>query len=287
MLEFTPISADNFQPVLPLIQQEKQNECGFSTAPLYGPYSEGRFAIFNNICVFLYTEEGETHCNLLGKPEKQTYKQITDELLKTYPHIQFHYLSEEKAKILAELYPSVTVVDETDLYDYVYRIDDFLRLEGKDNQKKRSQYNQFMNGNTVHFEPITQENLKDCKIVTLNWCSRKDCLDCKYTCEQKIIFDLLDNWDKYPCKGGILYTDDEPVAFLICEVVGDTVFGYHQKTCSAEKGLGYAVYLTTLSKVFSDYTYFNFGPDLGLPGLRQFKRSFKPYMLEPKFTVKF
>ena len=45
--------------------------------------------------------------------------------------------------------------------------------------------------------------------------------------------------------------------------------------------------MLALKNVFSDCAYFNFGPDLGLPGLRQYKRSFKPYTLEPKFTVKF
>ncbi len=286
-MKFTPVSVEAFQPVLELVQQEKQNECGFSVAPLYGPYSDGRFAIQKNICVFLYTENSETHCNLLGIPDEDTYKNIIDELLLNYPHIQFHYLSEQKANLITTLFPDATLQDEPDLYDYTYLLEDFIRLEGKDNQKKRSQYNQFMQANQIFFEPITKDNLKDCKIVTLNWCARKDCLECKYTCEQKIIFDLLENWELYPCQGGIIYIDDEPAAFLICEKVGDTVMGYHQKTCSGLKGLSYAIYIETLKNIFSDCAQFNFGPDLGLPGLRQFKRSFKPYTLEPKFTVKF
>lgn len=286
-MKFTPISVDAFQPVLPLVQQEKQNECGFSIAPLYCPYSDGKFTIYNDICVVLYTENGETHCNLLGKPDKTSYSTIIDTLLEKYPHIQFHYLSKEKAQLITSLFPGSILIDDPDLYDYFYKIEDFIRLEGKENQKKRSQYNQFKSANQVIFEPITEDNLKDCKMVTLNWCARKDCMECKYTCEQKIIFDLLDNWNKYPCRGGILYTDDEPAAFLIGEKVGDTVFGYHQKTCAEIKGLGYAVYIETLKNIFSDCAYFNFGPDLGLPGLRQYKRSFKPYTLEPKFTVKF
>ena len=108
-----------------------------------------------------------------------------------------------------------------------------------------------------------------------------------YSCEKEVIRSLLKNWDKYPCKGGILYTDNIPQAFLICEPVGNMVMGYHQKTCAPIKGLSYAIYIETMKNTFADYTYFNFGPDLGIPGLRQFKRQFKPYTQISKFNLKF
>ena len=103
---------------------------------------------------------------------------------------------------------------------------------------------------------------------------------------KNIIKEIIENIDSYPVKGGIVYVDEKPSAFFIGEILGDTLMGYHQKTTQPLiKGLGTAIYIQVLENSFSDVKYFNIGPDLGIEGLRQFKRMFKPFNLIEKYSM--
>lgn len=287
MLNFQKLEIEAFAHVQDKIQDEILNECGLSMEPLYAPYGNGKFAVYKDLVLCLFQDKGVQYCSILGKFNPKDVETAVKETLKKFHEITFCYLTEEKAKCIQKLFPYAECSTDENQNDYVYEISDFINLSGKAVQKKRSQYNQFVQNHNWSYAEISEDNLKDCMEVTEDWCNRKNCSDCMYACEKEIIRSLLLNWHKYPCKGGIIYIDKIPQAFLICECVGDMVMGYHQKTRAAIKGLSFAIYIETMKNTFSNYKYFNFGPDLGIPGLRQFKRQFKPFERISKYSLKF
>ena len=287
-MNFEKLDKKNFKIAIPYLQNEKINEYGFTPTCVYAPMDDAKFAKRGDYFVLKFKDDGLEHVNVLGDFMKDSFETFAKDLLEEFKILRFDFLSKEKVEILENIFAgrveSVTT-DETQ-WDYIYKIADFLNMGGKQNRHKREQYNAFVNNNVFRYEEINENNKNHCMEICESWCERKDCSLCEYTCEKNIIKEIIDNLEDYPVKGGIIYVEEKPSAFFIGEVLGDTLMGYHQKTTQPLiKGLGTAIYIQVLENSFSDMKYFNIGPDLGIEGLRQFKRMFKPFSLVEKYSM--
>ena len=214
---------------------------------------------------------------------------IIEELKKQFGYVKLKFLTKERAKAISEIYKisKIDIKSDPDQFDYIYKTEDFINISGKAVQRKRAGYNAFINNNSFAYKEIERSDRDDCMEIVNCWCERKDCNACEYACEKKIMENLFERWDDYPVKGGMIYIDNIPQALLICEILGDTAMGYHQKTRTTDiKGLSYGIYIETIKRTFSDCRYFNIGPDMGVMGLRQFKRQFKPFEMVEKYEIK-
>ncbi len=287
-MDFMKVDKESFRECIPYLQDEKINEYGFTPTCVYSPIDNAHFAKKDDFYILRFEDKGEEYINILGDFKSKDFEKCVCELLEEFKALKMAYLSREKRDILIHIFKDKVENVTTDerQWDYLYEINDFLNMAGKQNRHKREQYNAFVNNNSFTYEEISNTNKADCMKICENWCLRKDCSLCEYTCEKNIIKEILDNLDSYPVKGGIIYIDSVPSAFFIGEILGDTLMGYHQKTTQTLiKGLGTAIYVEALKNSFKDVKYFNIGPDLGIEGLRQFKRMFKPFELLEKYTV--
>ena len=287
-MNFEKLDKKNFKIAIPYLQNEKINEYGFTPTCVYAPMDDAKFAKRGDYFVLKFKDDGLEHVNVLGDFMKDSFETFAKDLLEEFKILRFDFLSKEKVEILENIFAgrveSVTT-DETQ-WDYIYEVKDFLNMSGKQNRHKREQYNAFVNNNIFCYEEINESNKNHCMEICESWCERKDCSLCEYTCEKNIIKEIIDNLEDYPVKGGIIYVEEKPYAFFIGEILGDTLMGYHQKTAEPLiKGLGTAIYIQVLENSFSDVKYFNIGPDLGIEGLRQFKRMFKPFSLVEKYSM--
>ncbi len=287
-MNFVKVNKENFRECIPYLQNEKINEYGFTPTCVYTSIDNAHFAKKNDYYVLRFEDKGQEYTNILGDFKGKNFEKTVKELLDEYKILRMAYLSEKKKGILTDIFRDKVIKIETDekQWDYLYEIKEFLNMSGNQNRHKREQYNAFVNNNDYLYEEINSHNKNDCMKVCENWCLRKECSLCEYTCEKNIIQEIIDNYDMYPVKGGILYVDSKPSAFFIGEILGDTLMGYHQKTTQPLiKGLGTAIYVESLKNSFKEVKYFNIGPDLGIAGLRQFKRMFKPFELIKKYTL--
>lgn len=287
-MDFIKVNKESFKVCKHLLSEEKINEYGFTPICVYAPFDNASFCLKGDFAVLKLEEKDKTYINILGDFRQEEFYKIIEDILSETGECNLCFLSEEKKSEIVRRFQgrikNITY-DETQS-DYIYKISDFTNLSGNLNRHKREQYNSFVNNNNYSYYEITKENKNECIEICEKWCKRKDCALCEYTCELNIIKEIVNNLDFYPVKGGIITIDNEPSAFFIGEILGDCVMGYHQKTATPfVKGLGCAIYIEAMKNTFSECTYFNMGPDLGIDGLKQFKRMIKPYTLVDKYTI--
>jgi hypothetical protein len=284
---FQPITIDNFKSAADFLVGERVTEYGIAPVCLYAPIDGAEAAALPDGFLCRYTEEGQLYYTLFCDRDEKLAKSIYEELLMEGP-LHLKYQSEERLNRLKSWFPDRTFTVETDetQSDYLYRREDFLRLEGRAARHKREHYQAFAERVNYTYREITAADREACLSVMNAWCSRKDCRDCEYSCERDLIAALFDRWEDYPCRGGLILSDGTPLGFFIGEKLGDTVIGYHQKNATTQlEGLTQAVYLETIRNTFPDVDYVNLGPDIGIEGLRRLKRQFKPFELLHKYTV--
>ncbi len=288
-MDFEKANIDNYIKAEPYLRNEKICEFGITPTCLYAPLDTGAFSIKDGFLIFTCIENKERYFSITGDfSKKEKIKDIISELKEQFGKVTLKFLTKERAEIISQLYgiEKENIKTDPDQYDYIYRTEDFINLSGKAVQRKRAAYNAFIKENVFTYKEIEKSDRDACMEIVNCWCERKDCSQCEYTCEKKIMENLFDRWDDYPVKGGMIYIEGIPQALLICETLGNTTMGYHQKTRTTNiKGLSYGIYIETIKRTFAENEYFNIGPDMGVLGLRQFKRQFKPFEMVEKFEI--
>ncbi len=288
-MDFQKVNIDNYIHAEPYLKGETICEFGITPTCLYAPIDTGAFALKDGFLVFTCIEDGERYFSITGNfNETEKIKGIIKSLKEQFGKVKLKFLTKERVKILAKLYnlKDEDIKTDPDQYDYIYKTEDFINLTGKAVQHKRAGYNAFVKNNSFSYKEIEKSDKDACMEIVNCWCDRKNCDECEYTCEKKIMENLFDRWDDYPVKGGMIFIDGTPQALLICETLGNTTMGYHQKTRTTDiKGLSYGIYIETIKRTFAGNEYFNIGPDMGVLGLRQFKRQFKPFEMVEKFEI--
>lgn len=287
-LVFHPITIDNFKGAASFLKEERVTEYGITPVCLYAPLDGAEAADLDGGFLCRYQEDGVTCYTLFCDHDEAKAKAVYETLM-AEGALHLKYLSEKRLAQLKEWFPDKHFTVETDetQSDYLYRREDFLKLEGRQNRHKREHVQAFLKDHAYTYRNITAEDGAVCLAVTDAWCFRKDCRDCEYSCERDLIADLFARWEDFPCRGGLVEVEGKPMGFFIGEKLGDTVIGYHQKTATTElEGLSQIVYLESIKNAFPDVAYVNLGPDIGIEGLRRLKRQFKPFELLHKYSVK-
>lgn len=172
--------------------------------------------------------------------------------------------------------------------DYVYEIAEYLNLEGGKNARKRRDLNKIRS----EFDNVRVETVRDFRekketILEImdKWCEGYDCSKCVYGCERKIIARILNSDLIKELYGSIMYIDDRPEMFAIAQVIGNTCYLYFKKSVGRIQGAFYYFEYEFLQPI-KDLKYVNFEEDLGLPGLREYKRRRHPVKMIDKYDIR-
>ena len=284
MIEFKPVDLKYADEFALYIKDEKINEYGIVPTFAYSGADGVHFCIKDNCLILRFFDDGKYFYCISGKHED--FEKILRELKEQVGTVILYNLDKDKLEFIKGIFKNAKfLAKDVEQYDYLYETNDFLNLSGKKARHKRENYNKFINGYDFEYKELTKDNFKDCFSVLTSWCTTKSCINCEYACEHAVLHYISRHYDSLPVKGGIMYENDLPIAFFIGEIVGNCLMGYHQKTLHGYTGIGYAIYIEALKNGFSECKYFNLGPDIGIEGLRQFKRQFKPYTLVEKYIM--
>ncbi len=192
-------------------------------------------------------------------------------------------LSDTNAGVIRQLYgDSVTVKEERNVFDYVYRRENLANLAGKKYHAKRNHLSRFFREHDNYsIEEIKEENFADVLSVTGRWLDSAD-----DTGELSIIRDALEHFDALGMFGLLLYTDGRPVAMTLASSINDSVCDVNFEK-AVEIDEAYAVINNALAKHCDSFTLFNREEDMGLEGLRKSKLSYHPDILLAKSTAVF
>ncbi|MDE6097477.1 MAG: phosphatidylglycerol lysyltransferase domain-containing protein [Muribaculaceae bacterium] len=175
--------------------------------------------------------------------------------------------------------------------DYIYEATALASLSGKSLSKKRNHVNRFMTDNPAYeFEPLTPELLPEVEIFFAGRPLAEKIDTSMALYEQHECRRILAHYSCFPFEGAVLRGQSgEIVAFTIGEIIGDTLYVHIEKMNHDVPGAG-----ETINRLFaaemlhrhSQIRYINREEDMGEPGLRYAKESYRPVMLINKYNVR-
>jgi hypothetical protein len=169
----------------------------------------------------------------------------------------------------------------------VYSVKDLLDFSGRHNHKKRQMYNKLAQTEGLSFVPVSALNIGSCLEVESQWCAQRDCTECRshYGCEKEALALMAELYDSQ-CHSGILgLIDGKPAGYVLCQKMNEKwAFVYFCKG-TIPHFFSFLIYKTFEGHM--DVLSINLNDDLGIPGMRNFKRRLGPYEQLRRYSISY
>ncbi len=173
-------------------------------------------------------------------------------------------------------------------FDYVYKVTDLIELSGKDYHAKKNHINRFLAKYPYEYIEINAKNLSLCYDMFERWCEAKADTVPGIDEQNTAVKRLFDNFEHLSVKGGGILVDGNMVAFSIGEVLNQdksTVVIHLEHADTDFQGSFPFINQQFLINQWSDFEYVNREEDMGLPGLRRAKKSYRPCIMVKKYIA--
>ena len=177
-----------------------------------------------------------------------------------------------------------------DGFDYVYLLERLVLLPGRKLHAKRNHINFFIENNEWMFEPITPENLGECRKMNEEWYRQKE-----HSCstglanERKAVEKCFENYFGLGLEGGLLRASGRIVAYTIGEPLNSDTYVIHiEKAFSSIRGAYQMInreFANFIKDKYPHIIYVNREDDMGDKGLRKAKLSYYPDRMIEKYTA--
>jgi len=176
------------------------------------------------------------------------------------------------------------VWEDPDNFDYLYRRDDLATLAGRKLHRKKNLVNVFLRNNQCVAKPLLAEYADDALRILDRWRGQQEAPG-----DYDAAKEALENMETLQLCGGIFTINDEPVAYTLGEELAHgTMFVVHFEKAvlrDEHKGLYQYVNQAFAAVLPEKYELINREQDLGDPGLRQAKDSYRPVGFIKKYKA--
>lgn len=190
-------------------------------------------------------------------------------------------------KKLNEAFPGkFLITEDVNSFDYVYKVEELSNLAGKRFHAKKNHVNKFKRLYQWEYQPIGKENLKECIEVFDEWYqSRVDEISGVEE-EREAVQELFHHWDALDVRGGCLRVDGKMIAFSVGEpLCGKMAVIHLEHADTAYDGAFAMMNQQFLVHQWQDFTFINREEDMGLPGMRKAKESYRPAFMVKKYVA--
>lgn len=197
-------------------------------------------------------------------------------------------LSERDKKELEEWFPGrFCVWGDRDDYDYIYSREKLATLAGKKLHGKRNHIARFKDGDDWSYEPMTSENVEECRRMTYTWVKmRSEKWNEEMEQEIAVLHEAFDHRKELGLVGGVLRKKGEIVAFTMGEPLNSDTFVVHfEKAYPEMQGAYPMINQQFVLHACENFTYINREEDTGDAGLRKAKLSYYPEILLKKYVA--
>jgi len=213
---------------------------------------------------------------------------ITVELFKSKKNIEIHrvpeFLSESLRTIEESAKLNIEILDDRSNWDYVYEKDLMINLPGNMYRQNRRWLNKFLETYDHEFLPLKEETVDTVRELQLEWCEMRECQNEEDLMEEQNAIDFaLDHFSDLNFKGGLVCVEGKCVAYTFGEMLNkDTMVIHIEKGHMEYSGAYQAINNAFLKYCCEDAVFVNREQDLGIPGLRRAKESYKPHHMVKK-----
>lgn len=175
-------------------------------------------------------------------------------------------------------------------YDYIYLAEKLRTLSGSKLQAKRNLANRFEAAwaGRWEYQDMTAADREEVYAFHLQW-GKENPQMCSgdFEGETCAVARALHNFDALGMRGGILRLDGKIIAFTLgCPSTPDTFVVQIEKAKHDIDGAYQVINRVFVRHNCDGFTYVNREEDLGIPGLRQAKRGYRPVMMGEKYRAK-
>ena len=251
----------------------------FTTLIAWQDYAHYTYTLVDDA---LFIRATVNNFNYFRPPSGQYNKELFDELLKLNNSLQpdscISMVTEDSKKWIEKTYNSFTFKQQPEYADYVYLAKDLAQLEGSDYRKIRNRLNKFIKNIRFETEQISKDNISEVKKFLKRWCIWRDCEDdplLQY--EKKAVMFSINHFSQLDLSGLAIKVNDKIEAVSMFEKMNkDTVVVHFEKGSPYYDGIYKVINRETAQFVNNDVTYINRESDMGNPGLRKAKQSYRP-----------
>lgn len=270
-LELRPLLHQKFQ-----VLSEGISEFAFANIYLFRDVHNYRISMLNENLPLILGKDNDNPFFMLpfGLPGKSELKMLFQH------HSTMKAATENQANILREL--DFSVIEDRDNFDYLYSREDLAELAGRKYHKKKNLVNAFINNYNYEGKPLLEEYIPDAIQVLELWRNGRE-----NPGDYKANKEALEKAEALQLCGGIYYVEGEPAAFTLGEELaqGESFVIHFEKALGKYKGIYQFVNNCFASILPEKYKYINREQDLGDPGLRQAKLSYRPVGFVKKFRI--
>lgn len=247
------------------------------------------FAVIDDVLVYRLIDDGNAYYSIvefIEEPAKLVMKLEQDAADNGCRMVLTNMSENMVLRLEREMVGQLRYWYDREYSDYIYEVDDLIRLSGSKYHGKKNHLNKFLNTYAFLYEEITNNNIEECRRMKEEWAVRKGGDIEEYREELDIIDNVLDNYDKFNLIGGLIRIDGKVSAFTIGEAISEDTFVTHfEKADEDIPGLYQAINQQFAANSISGFKYVNREDDIGLEGIRQAKLSYRPVMMFDKYNA--
>lgn len=195
--------------------------------------------------------------------------------------------NEEAVQCLVQNFPGKFIITEdVNSFDYVYAVSDLTNLSGKRFHKKKNHVNRFDKLYDWSYHPLSATDVTECLDLFRQWQENKTQGETAISEEEEAVRELFQNWDALDVQGGCIRVDGEMVAFSVGEPLCDETAVIHlEHANTAYDGAFAMMNQQFLIHQWQDFTWVNREEDMGIPGMRRAKESYRPAFMVKKYVA--
>ncbi len=224
-------------------------------------------------------------------PVGKNPSEIIIELLNSFNSMEVHRVPENITEKIREKNfqndLNIEILEDRSNWDYVYEKEAIMNLSGNKHRQNRRWLKKFLESYNYDFNLLSEDWIEKCKELQLEWCLQKGCYEDESLIEeQKAINYALDNFNQLDFMGGILCIDNESVAYTFGEMLNSNTLVIHiEKAHTQFEGSYQAINNLFLKNCNVSTKFVNREQDLGIPGLRKAKESYKTLYMVKKSII--
>lgn len=196
-------------------------------------------------------------------------------------------LEQSIAELLAEAFPSWTIEHDRCEDDYIYSIRELIELKGRKFEAKRHHIRTFCrNTPDYSYEAMNPDSAVECIAVAKQWLIRQQSDDDILQAETFAVEQALTQFAELNLSGGLIRIAGKIQAFTVGEALSeDTVVIHIEKADPEVVGLYQMINREYLAHAWPHMTFVNREEDMGIPGLRAAKMSYRPVRMVEKYRA--
>ena len=289
MFNFKKAELCDSQRLCDAFKKYRDRVCDYSTGNVlfWRDYYDISFSLDDDCLILKYDNMGAREC--FAYPVSDRPIENIKELLNAHGSpLCLSCLTEDQLDKVTANFKICDVIHSEDWDDYLYLAKDIVTLGGRRYSGQRNHINKFKKSYHEHrFEEITSENTDLAKKFCTDYFDNLKKSSPVFATERAQLIEMLDNWDGYLQRGGLLLVDGQAVGISIGEMVGDTLIVHVEKADTSYDGV-YPMLTNCFARKFAtgdECLYINREEDCGEEGLRISKRSYHPIEIIKKYGV--